>query len=164
DRAGDPQRDRPDRPAALAVGRGAGMACLALRGRGGARPGAAGNAGVGGDGIPVQHAPGVLFDVLGRVDAAAGGAVRGQPAGAAGGGGGWGGAVGAGADERLIRGCRFGSRAVPSRAPALFGRRGTGPNSLRSNKGRSSAPPSCDAWLALRLEDQRQRATATVVA
>src|SRR5690606_5669587 len=31
-----------------------------------------------------------------------------------------------------------------------------GPNSLRSDKGRSSAPPSCDARLALWLEDQDQ--------
>ena len=31
-----------------------------------------------------------------------------------------------------------------------------GPNSLRSNKGRSSAPSSCDARLALWLEKQRQ--------
>ena len=48
-----------------------------------ARTRAAGDAGAGGDGVPVQHPPGVLFDVLGRADPAAGGAVRRQPAGAA---------------------------------------------------------------------------------
>src|SRR5690606_18233345 len=39
-----------------------------------------------------------------------------------------------------------------------------GPNSLRSDKGRSSAPPSCDARLALWLQGQRRRATATAKA
>src|SRR3546814_13028474 len=49
----------------------------------------------GGDGVSVQHAPGVLFDVLGWVDVVAGGVVRGEPAGAMGSsaGGGAGGEV-----------------------------------------------------------------------
>ena len=71
------------RPAAVAVRRGAGMARVALRRRRCTRSRAAGDAGAGGDGVPVQHPPGVLFDVLGRVDVAAGGVVLRQPAGAA---------------------------------------------------------------------------------
>ena len=48
----------------------------------GPRTRAAGDAGAGRDGVPVQHPSRVLFDVLGRPDVAAGGAVRRQSAGA----------------------------------------------------------------------------------
>ena len=82
DRARNPQRNRRARAVVLAGGRGAGVARMALCRGGGAVACAASFAGAGGDGVPVQYRPGVLFDLLGRADVAAGGVVRGQPAGA----------------------------------------------------------------------------------
>ena len=77
---GGAQRNRRARPAAVDRRHRDGVARVALRPASGARPRAPTDDRAGGDAVPVQHPPRVLFHVLGRARAAARGAVRRQPA------------------------------------------------------------------------------------